>query len=465
MMNPGQRSAKNSCNDFGQFILILLFLISLLPLLSFAQGEQMIRGRIVDRATDAPLAGAHVGLEGTSLGTISGPDGSFRIRASGWPAVLKVSFIGYEEMVFTISEEMSGKEVVLGLAFKPEMLEGVTISDQRVELVYKDPSYSVLDFEFHENGLMLLIYRNSLKRADLVLLSMMDDTLAILEDLPGRAVSLYRDCQQNLHYVASDSAYQVFYQGAGLKLLYPVHYIQFEVVSKAFFACLGHKFYYGIRRMQDQVMQYICYDSLSRAYKPFWTVADQATLQILKDNPIHYYLLDNLQKSRNPEEEFDLFLMGAHASAEDQRLSLSLSRGARREAHYLKSCVYHPVYAPLFKYNNKLVIFNHPNDRIEIVSSEGECHTRTPIEYQHGDGWASLILKDDICEKFYTVEIENTRTSLRLINPETGERGIKNPMHFTQVKKILVRNGYAYFTYHQPGTLERTMLFRQKRMS
>ncbi|HSG67530.1 MAG TPA: hypothetical protein VK994_02405 [Bacteroidales bacterium] len=342
------------------------------------------------------------------------------------------------------------------------MLEGVTITDRKVELVYKSPSYSVLDFEFHPYGVMLLIYRNNLKRADLVLLSMIEDTLATLEDIPGRAISLYRDCQQNLHYVAHDTAYQIFYTGRELELLYPCASIEFEVVSKAFFAYLDHRFYYGIRRIQNQVMEYICYDSVANTYKPFWTVADQANLQILKDNPIHFYLLDNLVKSHNPEADFDLFLMGAHAGAEDQRLSLNLSRTARREAHYLKACVYRPVYAPMFTYKKNLVVFNHPNDRIEVITADGGCLSRTPVHYHQEETWGELILKDDIREEFYTVEIENTRSSLRLIDPETGERGIKNALYHTQVKKILVRNGYAYFTYHQPGSLERTMLFRQK---
>ena len=442
--------------------LLMCFICYFLPYATYAQDHDLIQGRVIDKSTEAPLSGAHISLQGSSLGTISGPDGSFRIMADQWPVTLKITHIGYEEMLFNITKGMSDHEVILGLEFKPEMLEGVTITDQKVELIYKSPSFSVLDFEFHPYGIMLLIYRNSLKRADLVLLSMMEDTLATMKDLPGRAISLFRDCRQTLHYVATDTAYQIHFTGKDLKLIYPVHFIEFNVISNAFNAYLDHKFYYGTMRMQNQVIQYIRYDSLAQDYQPFWTVADQATLQILKDNPTHHYLLGNLVKSRNAEEDFNLFLMGSYASAEDQRLSLNLSRNASTEAHYLKNCVYKPVYAPLFTYHGNLVVFNHPNDRIEIITDKGECLSNVPITYQHDDNWGRLILKDDIREEFYTVEIENTRSSLRLIDPGNGKRGSLNLLHHTQVKKILVRNGYAYFTYHQPGTLERTMLFRQK---
>ena len=118
-----------------------------------------------------PLAGTHILLDGTSYGTISGPDGSFRLGITRFPAKLQLSHVGFEDRYFMVEKDHRHDTIMLGMKFKAEMLDGITVTDKKVETVFRDESYSVLDFEFHENGLMLLIFRNRLKRSELVLLS------------------------------------------------------------------------------------------------------------------------------------------------------------------------------------------------------------------------------------------------------------------------------------------------------
>ena len=132
------------------------------------------------------------------------------------------------------------------------------------------------------------------------------------------------------------------------------------------------------------------------------------------------------------------------------------------QTHFLKACVYYPVYAPLFKSNDELVLFNHPESRIEFMSAEGTTLRSTHISYQTMEDWKPLILKDDIYDKYYIVFEKLNRLSLRHIDMNTGMLGPVNEMFYPAIRKIQVRNGYAYFTYREPGSDERTMLFRQK---
>lgn len=73
-----------------------------------------------------------------------------------------------------------------------------------------------------------------------------------------------------------------------------------------------------------------------------------------------------------------------------------------------------------------------------------------------------MILKDEIQDKYYTVFLHSNRASLHSVDISTGLLGSANHLYYPYVKKILVRNGYAYFTYRQPGSIDKTMLFRQK---
>jgi hypothetical protein len=440
-------------------MLIIAVAFFFLPSKGIAQEKTVVQGTIFESESELPLAGAHILIHETSYGTIAGPDGSFRLLITDFPVVLKVSHIGFEDRYFTVTRDIKDEEIMLGLNFSAELLEGVTITDEKVELIFKDPSYSVLDFEFHENGLMLLIYRNRLKRSELVLLSTMNDTLATLSKIPGKANSLHRDCKEFIHYLAEDTAYQIHFSGEELNLIHPIHLKYFMPVAEAFKAYHNDYYYFSIKKMQEQVIDYIKYDSAKRNYTSFRVIADKATLQILKDNPIHFVLLNNLLDGRR---EFSTLQIGSDVSMANQIRACSLNRITSIEAHYLKSCVYTPLYAPLFKSGNDIIIFNHPNSQLEFLTPEGEIIKKVSIDYHQKNNWADLILKDEIREEYYALFLNSNRAYLHRINTNTGISEEANILHYPFVKKILIRNGYAYFTYHQPGSMDRTMLFRQK---
>jgi len=440
-------------------LLIVIFLLLLFSSGSQAQERQEIKGIVFDKESSMHLSGAHVLIEGTSYGTITGPDGSFRLYIKDFPVTLKVSHIGFEDRYFTVTDDIKDETLMLGLQFSAELLEGVTISDKKAELIFKDDAYSVLDFEFHENGLMLLIYRNRLNRSELVLLSTMNDTLAILQDLPGRAHSLFRDCRDFILYTSIDSAYQVLYTGGELKLIYPMDIATFRPVADAFKAFHDRYYYFSMNRFFDQVINYVRYDTATGKYFPFKTVADERNMKILKDNPEDMALLYG---GMSDEGELGQLLQDTDGGVVFEKGNNNHTRDMSFQAHFLKACVYYPVYAPLFKSNDELILFNHPGSMIEFLSPEGKILRTTYISHHKMDNWKPLILKDDIYDNYYLVFEKLNRLSLRLIDVNTGMLGPVNEMFYPAIRKIQVRNGYAYFTYRQPGSIERTMLFRQK---
>ena len=447
------------------YIVVLIeLLITVVLMLAFSdklhsQDRFQIHGVVFEKESGQILPGAHIMIEASSYGTISGPDGEFHLFVSEFPAILKVTHIGFDDRYFTVTEEIKEETLMLGLNFSTEMLDGVTISDKKAELIFKDEAYSVLDFEFHENGMMLLIFRNRLNRSELVLLSTLNDTLAILPALPGKAQSLHRDCRDFILYVAADSAYQVHFTGTELQLIHPLDIETFRPVAESFKAFHERYYYFSLNRFFDQLVDYVRYDTATGKYFPFKTVADQRNMNILKDNPEDMALLN---MGLSDEMELDLLLQDADGGVVFEKGSSNLSRYMTFQAHFLKACVYYPVYAPLFKSNNELILFNHPESMIEFLTPEGKSIRSTYISHHEMDNWIPLILKDEIFDKYYVVFEKLNRLYLRYIDLNTGMLGPANEMFYPAIKKILVRNGFAYFTYRQPGSIERTMLFRQK---
>jgi TonB-linked SusC/RagA family outer membrane protein len=86
-----------------------LALLLLAPLTAWGQGTSIIRGRITDAATGAPLVGVQVRVEGTPIGGVTDADGSFTI--TGAPAgarVLTTRRLGYGPARATITVPASG---------------------------------------------------------------------------------------------------------------------------------------------------------------------------------------------------------------------------------------------------------------------------------------------------------------------------------------------------------------------
>ena len=54
------------------------------PAVAFGQGAGIVRGRITDAATGAPLVGVAVRIDGTAVGALTGEDGTYTI--TGAPA-------------------------------------------------------------------------------------------------------------------------------------------------------------------------------------------------------------------------------------------------------------------------------------------------------------------------------------------------------------------------------------------
>jgi hypothetical protein len=262
-----------------------------------------------------------------------------------------------------------------------------------------------------------------------------------------------------IHYLSKDTAYQIYFNGLELRLDYPIHIKFFKPVADAFVAFHHDNYYFGIKSMNNLMIEYIRYDSVSGSYDSFRQIFDEEKLQVLKDNPWHHMLISN---PISDEQEFNAQLMAGSASIQQQMDALSASRDASIEGHYLRKMVYTPVYAPLFKSDGRIIIFNHPEDRIEFLSIEGAAISEVPIDYHHDKDWETQILKDEIRDEYYTIFIHNNRASLRALDVHSGALGSPNILHYPFVDKILVRNGYAYFTYRQPGSIERMMLFRQK---
>lgn len=92
---------------------------------SFALGtKSQHQGQIVDAKSNEPLIGVNITVEGTSNGTISDVDGHFTLTATP-DAVLKISYIGYREILLKVADLK--KDAIISLEEDSKQLEEVVV--------------------------------------------------------------------------------------------------------------------------------------------------------------------------------------------------------------------------------------------------------------------------------------------------------------------------------------------------
>ncbi|MDE3247090.1 MAG: carboxypeptidase-like regulatory domain-containing protein [Bacteroidota bacterium] len=106
-----------------QFIILLL---TLAPIFLLAQ-DFPVSGTITDSTGTTPLVGASVFCQNTTMGTITGSDGSFSMKLPNGGYDLIISYTGYETKSLRISPSSNSTNIHLSLKPKDKSLQEVAV--------------------------------------------------------------------------------------------------------------------------------------------------------------------------------------------------------------------------------------------------------------------------------------------------------------------------------------------------
>lgn len=112
-----------------------------------ASTASIVMGHVVDEETGAPLVGAWVGLTDTDWGSISNPQGRFRIPEHGGGRLdLTVEMLGYRTVSWS-GDVSPGEAVRIEMAPDPILLEGIEVMTDRFESRRNAVAASVFAFD------------------------------------------------------------------------------------------------------------------------------------------------------------------------------------------------------------------------------------------------------------------------------------------------------------------------------
>ncbi len=106
-----------------------LFTATIAILFSFTlQAQHLVRGYILDRATEEPLQFASLIIEHTNLSTYTDDSGYFELESSSLPVKILITYMGYDDR--TLSIETAIKIYRIKLEPNAELLEGVEVKER-----------------------------------------------------------------------------------------------------------------------------------------------------------------------------------------------------------------------------------------------------------------------------------------------------------------------------------------------
>jgi len=118
MMKTFYLNQRNNWYSHISIMFLLLLWLSFLPGNVSAQGTAPfeVSGTVIDSETQETLPGVNIRVKGTTTGTASDLDGSFRISVPSADAVLQFSFIGY-----ILREVRVGNTTTINVSLSPDM--------------------------------------------------------------------------------------------------------------------------------------------------------------------------------------------------------------------------------------------------------------------------------------------------------------------------------------------------------
>jgi hypothetical protein len=433
----------------------------------FPQGF-VVTGTVKDEITQVPIRDVNIKVNGTNLGTVTDNAGRFTLRLPKIPAAITLSCVGYETVYFDIPKN-TGKPLAMIMRTRVYGLKEVEIPSARYGYVFRDPDYSVLDYEIMDDNILLLVFRYQLKRSELIMLDLSGDTVAIAALPEQKPKCLFRDFLGNVHYISTrGNAFQCLYNDTTgqVGFMYQTTFDSLRMMVQPFLFVTGDNCYF----------QEFSPDGFGMRIGYFDKEHHKQYIRLLSGESTREKFNRDMQFNSRWNE-----CLGNTASKIKGAENLRQPTFAPDDLRALKQFSYGRINAPLVKLGEEdMAVFNFSEDRIEMMDPKGKVYRSVPISFHKEPDdnllasmisafvpvtdwkWCGKILVDDYYRIAYTTFRKNGMTRIRKIDLETGKLTATFDLPFPFPEKIQVYKGVAYFLNKNPGQSENRKLVKFK---
>jgi len=392
-----------------------------------------IRGVITDAQKKQPIEHVNIYAPQNEVGAVSDAAGGFSLNLTKFPDTLVISCIGFATIKWPLRSAPAAPIAII-LQQQSGLLPEVSVSAlKKAEVIYT-PEYSVVDYELHEGRPLLLVCKNSLSAHWLVALDETDRVTGELKLKGLQPNALTKSCLEGIYLHTNLQIYGVEVAEGAPRLAETVSIQQYNQLVVPCVGVNDQYIYFSRWRYKNQMLSYEAAPRDGGPHLAIKTVLDEAQLTRLAEEGWF----------RQVQIENAKWLFG---SLKDYQIENMISNLVEDQNAFADRFVYTPIKANLFAQEERLCLFNHTNDYLEWMKSNGESLRRIPIQYHRDKNWKSEILNDEATGRFYTLMDHGKNTLVLEINTYDGTTSEYMLLEKAFVQQVKVFNGRLYFLY------------------
>ena len=325
-------------------------------------------------------------------------------------------------------------------------LPTVTVTAERkADTVFGTWKFSVADYEFYEDKLVLLTFIKSMSKAKVMLT---DASQHILSEypVPDNAQKLYKDYLGYINVICENNVFRIKIDNRSISLAsLPVSDFNAKIVPCI--DTIGPEIYFSNYSKDYPEFTYYAYNTADSSLYPFKTVTDQ---EQLKEYNMEYYFL-------KPKEKLYARKLADEYHVDKHRIAAVMSG-------LTSSIFYTPLYAPLFVFNDTVCVFDHYSDAILTYNRRHELLDSVHIDYNHPKNWREWkheIIMDKTNNKAYALYQKSGFYYLKNIDLKTGKIIGSFKLLNQYVEKIRIKDDYVYYIYRPFESLQEQFVYKE----
>jgi hypothetical protein len=318
-------------------------------------------------------------------------------------------------------------------------------AERKADTVFGTWKFSVADYEFYEDKMVLLTYTKNLSKASVMLADQSQKVLSSFY-LPDEAQKLYKDYMGFINVICKENVYRIKINNniIGLASL-PVD--EFHAKISPCIDTIGKDIYFSDYSKDYPEFTYYAFNTADSSLHPFKTITDQ---EQLKEYNMEYYFL-------KPKERLYARKLAAEYNVDKHRVAAIMSG-------VTSSIFYTPLYAPLFIVNDTVLVFDHYNNAILSYNKRYERLDSVSIDYHHPKNWREWkheIIIDKDNKKVYALYQKNGFYDLKQIDLRTGKIIGSFRLLNRYVEHIRIKNDYVYYVYRPFESLQEQFIYKE----
>ena len=325
-------------------------------------------------------------------------------------------------------------------------LKTITVSaTNEPDTVFGSRKFSVSDYEFYEDKLLLLTFENNLEHAKLILADGEQKILSSF-DIPDEAERLYKDYLGYVNVICKEHIYRIKIKEDVIHLAQ----LPMEDYKKLIMPCIDtieKDIYFSNYQKDFPEFTYYTYNTNNTTIKPLRTVTDK---EQLRDYNMEYYFL-------KPKDKLVCIKLADEYKVDKHRIAAHISG-------LTTSVFYTPLYAPLFVLRDTVCVFDHYANAILKYDKKQNLLDSISVNYNHPQNWREwkhLLLADKETNKVYALYQKNGIYQLNEISLYSGKIISTYKLTNKYVKNIKMKNGYVYYIYRPFESLQEQFVYRE----